>query len=526
MPRRFLIGAALIGVFLTCSPVWAARSELIPETAVAQHGLTRPWFAQVELDEGRGNLNSVLLNEGVLYAQTSSAMLHAIDAETGKTLWSKQVGLAKHPSLPPDARGDLVATINGSRLYVLNRFNGVLLCDKEIQDAPGGGPAISSKRIYVPIVTGLIVAYPNESLINKKTASISAVTDAAAADKTKTVAIPKEGDPVRKKDAAPIHCQSFGRALVQPLVTRDDVGGEYVVWPTDRGYLNFGRISREMENSFVVKYRLETGATIVARPAYLPPDPKSLGDAGVVFAASCDGFLYAIQEETGGTLWRFSTGEPIVKSPAVIDDRVYVATQLGSMYCIDVKTGQSVWRANDVMQFVAATKARVYVLDKIGRLVVLNAASGAKLDAMSVGRVSSILANSDTDRIYLISEGGLIQCLRETEQNQPLMHNKERKDAAKAALIATEEPKKETVVEKPAKKEHVAPKAPVEPKDKPVVTKKKTEPKVPRKGGKKAAADLGGGEGDAASPFDEGVPKKGAKASKKKASKKKGDDPF
>ena len=31
------------------------------------------------------------------------------------------------------------------------------------QDAPGGGPALSSKRVYVPIVTGLIVAYRIES---------------------------------------------------------------------------------------------------------------------------------------------------------------------------------------------------------------------------------------------------------------------------------------------------------------------------------------------------------------------------
>ena len=140
----------------------------------------------------------------------------------------------------------------------------------------------------------------------------------------------------------------------------------------------------------------------------------------MVFAASCDGFVYAIQEETGETVWRFSTGEPIVEPPAVIDDRVYVATQLGSMYCLDRKTGKSLWRAEDVMRFVAASKARVYATDDTGRLLILNAASGARLDAMPIGHVASVLANSDTDRIYLVSDGGLIQCLREAEQNEPL----------------------------------------------------------------------------------------------------------
>ena len=538
MRRRYFLVAALIAAWCACSPVWAARSDLIPETTAAQHGLARPWFAQVELDQGRGNISSVLLYEGMLYVQTSTAMIHAIDAETGKTLWSSQIGQPKHPSMPPDAKGDLLATINGSRLYLVNRLNGEILCDKEIQDAPGGGPALSSKRVYVPIVTGLIVAYRIESP-GDNAAEASGKTKAEASGKSKTDASGKtkadvaaanhskiESAPEQKirigKKVPPVFCQSNGRALVQPLVTRDDPGGEYVVWPTDRGYLNLGRISHEIENSLAVKYRLETGSTIVTRPAYLPPDPKVLGDAGMVVAASCDGFLYAIQEESGDTLWRFSTGEPIVEPPAVIDDRVYVTTQLGGMYCLDRQTGSSVWRADDVMRFVAATKTRVYATDDTGRLLTLSATSGAQLDAMPIGRVSFVLANSDTDRIYLVSEGGLIQCLRETEQYQPLMHNKERKDAAKAGL-APPEPKKEIVIDKP-KREHVAPKKPTEPKEPKEIKKKEPKPKPmpkPRKTGKKGAGGANGLDSD--EPIAKG---KGKKAPAKAKKDKNDDNPF
>ena len=72
--------------------------------------------------------------------QTDRAVIHAIDAETGKTLWCKQVGQAKHPSMPPDANRDLLAVVNGSRLYVLNRFNGELLYQREIDTRPMRGP--------------------------------------------------------------------------------------------------------------------------------------------------------------------------------------------------------------------------------------------------------------------------------------------------------------------------------------------------------------------------------------------------
>ena len=37
---------------------------------------------------------------------------------------------------------------------------------------------------------------------------------------------------------------------------------------------------------------------------------------------------------------------------------------------------------------------------------------------------------TQTDRIYLATEGGAIQCLREVEQTDPIAHNKNRKAAA------------------------------------------------------------------------------------------------
>ena len=253
-------------------PLWAARSELIPETTLAQSGLTRPWFAQVELDQGQARVSHVTLGEGVLYVQTDRAMVHAIDAETGRTLWSRQVGKRNHPSLPLDVKGDMVAVINGSQLYLLSRTTGEMLDEREIPNAPGGGPALSSKRTYVPCVTGMITAYRLPSSADTKGEAAKS-TGEFAAEKA-----PSEAGrgPDSHRESPPLFCQSLGRALVQPLVTRDYVGGEYVVWTTDRGYLNMGRVERGAEDTLAVKYRLATGATIVARPAYLPPDPRCL----------------------------------------------------------------------------------------------------------------------------------------------------------------------------------------------------------------------------------------------------------
>ncbi len=126
---------------------------------------------------------------------------------------------------------------------------------------------------------------------------------------------------------------------------RENANEESIVWPTDRGYLNIGYVNRRAEDSLTVKYRVETGAAIAGRPAYLPPDPKVPGDSGLIIAVSRDGYVHAIQEKNGEYLWRFPTGEPVVASPAVIGNHVYVSTQLGGMYCLEATSGKSLWFA-------------------------------------------------------------------------------------------------------------------------------------------------------------------------------------
>jgi outer membrane protein assembly factor BamB len=438
----------------------AAPSALISEPAAERHGLTRPWFTQVELDQARAQLNDVVLHEGTLFAQTDRAMVQAIDAETGRTLWAKQVGLRGHPSLPPGANRHVVAIINGSRLYLLDRFNGDLLWEKELDGSPGAGPDLSAQRVYVPLANGLMIAYrldapPKDAETEKEEASLAAINAASGKQPPLPVSL----------TTPPLFCQSYGHTFVQPLVIRENLKEEYVIWPTDRGYLNVARIDRTSQNGLLLKYRLETGAAIVGRPSYLPPDPKEVGDSGLIVTASRDGFVYVFREKDGRSLWRFSIGEPIVTSPAVIEDYVFVSSELGGMYCLSSATGKEIWFAPDLAQFVAVGKARVYAADTLGRLVVLDARSGMRLDVLPAENTPIKVLNTSTDRIYLATRGGLIQCLHEIAQTTPTQHGLERKLAAEAKdrPVVKQEGIKD--VEKPLRKERAGLKKPVAPKE-------------------------------------------------------------
>lgn len=529
MRRRTLPFWAFLGVFLLgVGMTGLAADGIIPMQAAAQRGLTRAWLTQVQMDTARARVVYVLLHNGTLFVQTDKAVLHAINAETGQTLWAEEVGDRRHPSLEPAANENLVAVLNGSRLYVLNRFNGKLLWQTTIDGAPGAGPALSSQRVYVPTTSGIVYSYRlkpeqrsltdlgkpeagkknSEQGVGKKTAELEA---GKKAPQQQAVDLTELRQSMRLDQALvpPLVCQSFGRCLVQPIVTRQIPGEEFLAWATDRGYMFVGSVRRQAEDQFAVLYRLQTTAEIVASPAYLPPDPRIVRDSGVIYAVSKDGFAHAVQERDGESLWRFPTAEPIVEAAAAIDNRVYVATQPGGMYSLDAKTGKQVWWTPRVTQFLAASKERVYTADKYGQVLILDAKTGARVDTLAVNVPMVRMLNQDTDRLYLVSQTGLIQCLHEIGQSEPIHHLRAKDQVevplGEKAAAATEKHKPaagkkakpaaggdfmadDEAAEKPARKPKAASgKKKADAMDDPFGDADLGATKKPKKGGKKAA---------------------------------------
>ena len=476
MTRRLLFAAAMAATLFSCGRLAAAyRSALISQPEARRHGLSRAWYTQIQLDQARGRVRHVVLHQGTLFVQTDRAMLHAINAETGQTLWAAQVGLPNHPSLVPGANSSLVAVVNGSYVYVLNRFNGKLLWKTRLDGAPGAGAALSERRAYIPTVQGLIYSYqlepakdPAEELgLVKKKKSPAEETQAQRAERIESLRL-------RHDYAPPLACQSLGRSLVQPIVTRQEDGQEYLAWPTDAGYMFVGLVN-ERDNRFTIKYRLGTDAGIAAQPTYLPPDPEITGDSGVIYAVSRDGFAHAILEKNGDALWRFSTGEPIVRPAPVIQENVYVATQPGGMYCLNAKSGAENWWTPGVLQFIAASKTRIYATDRLQRILVLDAKNGARLDAIPGAALPIRLMNTETDRLYLATDTGLIQCLHEIELAEPIQHGQARKPQPKKPAV-----KQETLTQA-EKEEAEKPAGEANPfgANKPAVKRKPSPPKTP-----------------------------------------------
>jgi serine/threonine protein kinase len=65
---------------------------------------------------------------------------------------------------------------------------------------------------------------------------------------------------------------------------------------------------------------------------------------GICYVGSFDGYLYAIQVESGYRMWRFRTGRPIVASPIVDGNLVFIGVTDGTFYGINTQTGKDKWK--------------------------------------------------------------------------------------------------------------------------------------------------------------------------------------
>ncbi len=298
----------------------------------------------------------------------------------------------------------------------------------------------------------------------------------------------------------PLMCQSFGMSTFRPLLSsqlayfaRTDEKSKTVprndllLWVTENGLIVGGGIKfsvSETLNASMFEDRLDLSFTVNAsssnyavtpthtvavrqdidsifraRPTTnqaLPliakkDEPEANDIPSVALVGTKEGSLFAIEDRAGEVMWNFTAKGPIVQRVAVIATDVYCPCEKG-LHALDLLTGKEKWpMAPGVTKFIAATKERIYGTDDLGCMIVLDRGTGQKLSSFSVKNFDKILFNIETDRLYFLTNTGLIQCLYEQRLQglnaelsdlvpQPLRHRYSLKECAKALAGETTPP--------------------------------------------------------------------------------------
>ena len=401
----FFIGTA---VMMATGCQNAVADTLINTSRLQQNGLTRPWFTQVQMDVGRDRVETVTFDGEFLTVQTKHGIIQTIDGETGDTVWVKKVGDPKLFTSSAGVGPNHTAVVNGSNLFVFDRKTGKQIWNRRLAGGVIGGPGVSKDYAFVPKVDGSLEVYSLDE--------------------------PKPWKEVRSfadTQFAVWRYNSHGKTMVQPTVFDGVIG-----WANDRAQFYVARI-RPME----ILFRVETFDNIVVPPVRIN---------SFLYIVSIDGYLYKVHATTGDILWRFSTGTPLIHRPIAVDGFIYLSTPDGGLYRIladeevaekaglrdarqnkenkpaqqqALKEGGDVWFNPHISQVLSVTRDRIFGLDNKGNIQIVGTQSGKSLGSVSTGGISLPITNHLTDRIYLATSDGLIQCLRDPKRISPEKHS-------------------------------------------------------------------------------------------------------
>lgn len=472
----FCLWSACVAANATAAGI--AKSRLVAERDAQAVGLTRAWFAQATLDQDREEVTSASLQDGVVFITTSGGVLQAFDAENGTILWTVNVG--REYLTAPAVNSKIVAVLCGTRLVAYDRFSGKLLDETIVPGQPSAAPVVSERDIYVPLFSERVFAYPIKRREAERPEAQKTLEAMAAA--TKDVKMAEE---MRKEleadyvangstqymieplsEARPHPCPSFGVAMAAPVLATQAYGVERVAWTTDQGWLVIGELDRDaVNNPFRLLYKMQAtpriaylnesrlGNRFIAPrddvsgvPFYVPQDVSAQNMAlepsrrkgGLALIGTETGSVFAINDANGKVRWTYLTQSPVSERVASFDDVVYVPTETGDFFALDLKTGLEMWKADGVQRLIAASASRIYAFDRLDRLAILSRVDGSRLKTLKLSPTKFQIFNQETDRVYLASADGLIQCLRETQQVEPLRRRESCADVAERLAKAIE----------------------------------------------------------------------------------------
>ena len=313
--------------------------NLVPSrTSLERLGLERQWFVVVPLVETE-RLLRISRTDTLLFAQTSYAKLHAYDAETGRRLWTAQLGERTGFARGATANSWAVFVTNANTLYSLDRATGRPMWTTNLGTIPTSPPACNESRVWVGMTNGLLIGFSLKRADSKGNESI-------------------------RNTPYPLPSWHAGQTIsTRPLPAENILafgGGDsktYVV----------------MADEPTVLFRIPTGGAI----------GEGLGSYGTrtLLIPSADFVVYAADLLTSDLLWTFASGAPIRQEPLVADNDVYVTNVEGFLSSLDPVNGARRWTVatqGGRLASISATKLYLrsynldlFVIDRVtGRMVI------------------------------------------------------------------------------------------------------------------------------------------------------------
>lgn len=325
---RFVVCLLLLPMLIT--PVFASDWSMFKKD-LSHSGFTADTVNPPLVLKWTFNLDSntdsspVIVND-VLYIGSDGGV-HAIDAKTGRRLWSTNIGFVR--AVPTVVDG--VLYVGGdNRFYAIDTKDGTIKWSyKNATDRFVSSAAVANNLAYVGSKDGYLYAFDIQTgepswlaLTGKEIESSAAIADGIIFFGTNGGVIialdAANGDKKWRYDTGVTDIKSSPLVANGTVFVGSNNGNIYAL--TTKGTL---------------KWTYATGNNVESSPSV---------KGSTIFAGSKDSNLYAIDAQTGVLKWKFNAGGYVDSSPAISNNVVYFGSKSNVIYALDADTGKLLWR--------------------------------------------------------------------------------------------------------------------------------------------------------------------------------------
>lgn len=324
-----------------------------------------------------------VMADGRIYALDTSARVRALDASSGKTLWTARVHTEVEDT--PVIGGGVA--FGGGRLFVTAGYNEVLALDPAtgavqwrhtLPSATRAAPTFMPDQVFVTTVDNQTIA------LNAKTGERNWTQQGL----TETTGLLGAASPAANRDIV-VPAYTSGEIYAINATTGTPLWGDSIA-PIVRGGGTFSAIR---------------GLPVI--------------DRGLVVAISYAGRIAAIEESTGQRIWDANIGGS--QTPFVSGNRVFVISSNSEITSLDLATGEVQWRTQleryrdaknlkgtIVWHGPILAGNRLLAVSSNGLAANIDPKTGEIISTWKTGQdvvAAPIVAN---DTLYLLSNGGTL----------------------------------------------------------------------------------------------------------------------
>lgn len=259
---------------------------------------------------------------GKLYFVNNNGFAHALDADTGKTLWKRRIGRLNASSPAYYKKHLYIVNLEPGHIVKLDAKTGKTVWKRDLPGRAESSPVVIDRTVYFGVENGELFAMSTGKGQVRWSTPLGGAIKAAPAYSDGKLFVGDYGGYMNAVDA------KTGKLVWQSGSLGPGFGGSGAFYSTPA--VAYGRVYAGNNDARVYSYDTGNGdlawsystggyaysGPTVATTKHSPP---------TVFIGSFDGNIYALDAKDGSVRWSRSPGGQVIGSLSAIGDIVYVA---------------------------------------------------------------------------------------------------------------------------------------------------------------------------------------------------------